>query len=194
LTFSTFVLKEGLKNSQILTLHKFNELYRDQVMLDLRENLSKAWKAVLKTAKASLNKAEAEEALLRNDKAVTQAVLNLTPVKSHYGSKPVSPSVSIPLILPEERRNLLEKALLNAAEAELSSLITTWSEAFMFERPSGMKTHFKIKRDTTSVRLVLAGTTEGITHEAVICFVGIEHGKANTKTKAFDLVCLATPS
>jgi hypothetical protein len=191
--FSRFVLAESLKSKQILALHKFNELYKDQVMLDLRESLGNAWKAVLKTAKANLSKDEALEALASNEKALVKAELSLIPVKSHYGSKLVSPSVSIPLLLPEERRNLLEKSLLNAAETELIELIRVWSDAFMFERSNGeLKTDFKVKRDAQSVRLIIGNSASP--HEVVICYVTVEHGKPNTKLKAYDLVCLCMPA
>jgi hypothetical protein len=194
-TFSSFVLEEGLKNKQVLTLHRFNELYRDQVMLDLHDRLDKAWATEVKSAKAHLSKAEAEEALLQNPAALTSTMLNHGPVKSHYGNKHVSPSVSIPLTLPQERRNLLEKNLLDAAEECFTQLIAHWAEAFSFEKTSGkLGSDFKIKRDERTVRLVLAGSgSTTVTHEAVICYVTVERGKPNTKRKAYDLVALCAP-
>jgi hypothetical protein len=196
MTLRAFVLSEGLKSQQVLSLHRFNELYRDQVMLDLHDKLIKVWSAEVRTAKAQLSKVEAEEALVQNPAALTKAVINHGPVKAHYGNKQVSPSVSIPLTLPNERRNLLEKNLLDATQDALEQLISHWVEAFSFERNSGkLATHFKIKRDDHSVRLVITGG-EGSTvaHEAVICYVTVERGKPNTKRKAFDLVCLCTPN
>lgn len=195
MTFSAYVLEEGLKNKQVLTLHRFNEFYRDQVMLDLHERLIKAWATEVKSAKAHLSKAEAEEALLYNPAALTQTVLNRGPVKSHYGARRVSPSVSIPLALPQERRNLLEKKLFDAAEACFSQLIEHWVEAFSYERPSGtLGSDFKIKRDDRTVRLVISTTgSKPVTHEALICYVTVERGKPNTKSKAYDLVCLCAP-
>lgn len=195
MTFSAFVLLEGLKNKQVLTLHRFNEFYRDQVMLDLHDRLIKAWAVEVKSAKAKLSKAETDEALLHNPNAMTATVLNRGPVKSHYGTKRVSPSVSIPLALPQERRNLLEKRLFDVTEECLTQLIDHWVEAFTYERPSGtMGSDFRIKRDERTVRLVISASgSKPITHEAVICYVTVERGKPNTKSKAYDLVCLCAP-
>lgn len=195
MTFSSFVLSEGLKSQQVLSLHRFNELYRDQVMLDLHERLVKAWAAEATTKAARLTKAETDEALVANENALIKTTVTSGPVKAHYGNKQVSPSVSIPLALPLERRSLLEKQLLDVTQLVFEQLIDHWSEAFSFERNSGkLASHFKIKRDGHSVRLVITGG-EGSTvaHEAVICYVTIERGKPNTKRKAFDLVCLCSP-
>jgi len=193
MSLSHFILDEGLKSKQVLTLHRFNELYRDQVMLDLHDRLIKIWAKIVKGEHARLTKDEAEEALLKNDLALISCVLSHGPIKAHIGNQTVSPSVKIPLTLPVGKRNLLEKTFLDETETCFLLLLSHWAEAFMFERNSGkLASDFKVKRNDQSVRIVIAGGDGLVTHESTICYVSIERGKSNTKTKAYDLVCLRT--
>ncbi len=186
-------MNEGLKSKQVLTLHRFNELYRDQVLTDLRERLIKSWAGEVKVKHARLSKAEADDALLQNPDARTETELKTSPIKPHIGTQQVSPAVIIPLTLPEEARRLLEKSLLDATETVMTQLLAHWAEAFMGERKTDkLHTDFKVKRNDHSVRLVIAADDGTVTHEATICYVTVERGKPNTKTKAYDLVCLRT--
>lgn len=193
---TSYLLAESLRTRHVLSLHKFNELFKDQVTLDIRASLVKKWAAELTKLDIKVPAQAKREARLTNEKAVTDITLVARPMKlagsSELGrSLEVSPAVKVPYLLSQEERNLVKKRLFDAGEATFKKIIKSWKEAFMRERQDGsLKTDFIIRRDERSVRLLLSSKVEGVEHETPLFYIAIEHGKLNSKVRAHDLVYL----
>lgn len=197
---SSFILSENLKTRHVLSLHRFKDLFRDQVTLDVRADLSKRWGSVITKSEAKVSQAVKREARLKYEKAVTEVTLFSRPTKLYTSSElgrvsEVSPAVKVPHLLSREERNLIIKQLFDVSAEAFKHVIDTWKEAFMRERFDGSwVTDFKIRRDERSVRLLLSSKAENIEHETPIFYVSIEHGKAGSKTRAYDMVYLGVTS
>lgn len=197
---SSFILSETLKNKHVLSLHKFKELFKDQVTLDVRSNLLKRWDTVISKLEVKVPPAVKREARLKYEKAVTEVTLFSRPTKLYSASElgrttEVSPAVKVPHLLSKEERNLIVKQLFAAGEETFKHVIDTWKEAFQRERADGTwVTDFKVRKDERSVRLLLSSKSEGVEHETPLFYVSIEHGKAGSKTRAYDMIYLGVTS
>lgn len=198
---STFILDENLKARHVLSLHRFNELFKDQVTLDIRAELVKRWEVELKKLGIKVSAQVKREARIANEKVVTDITLIPRPIKlvgsSELGrSLEVSPSVKIPYLLTQEERDITKKCLFDTSELVFKRMIKTWKEAFMRERADGtLKTDFIIRRDgSRSLRLLLSSKIEGVEHETPLFYISIEHGKLSSKVRSYDLVYLGVTS
>ena len=197
---SSFILSENLKNKHVLALHKFKSLFKDQVTLDVRADLSKRWDSVIAKLDAKVPAKEKREARLKYEKAVTDVTLFTRPTKLYSSSElgrvtEVSPAVKVPHLLSKEERNLISKQLFDAGEEAFKAAISMWRDVFQRERFDGTwVTDFIIRRDERSVRLLLSSKHTGVEHETPLFYVSIEHGKAGSKTRAYDMVYFGVTS
>lgn len=197
---SSFILSENLKAKHVLSLHRFKELFKDQVTLDLRSNLFKLWDSIVTKLDVKVPPATKREARLKYEKAVTEVTLLSRPTKLYSSTElgrtsEVSPAVKIPHLLSREERNLIIKRLFDESESAFKHTVATWKEAFMRERFDGTwVTDFVIRRDERSIRLLLSSKNNGVEHETPLFYVSIEHGKAGSKTRAYDMVYLGVTS
>jgi hypothetical protein len=197
---SSFILAENLKNKHVLSLHKFKTMFKDQVTLDVRADLVKRWDSVITKLDIKVPLALKREARLKYEKAITDVTLFARPTKLYSASElgrtsEVSPAVKVPHLLSKEERNLILKQLFDASEEAFKHVIATWRDAFMRERADGTwVTDFIIRRDERSIRLLLSSKHNGVEHETPLFYVSIEHGKAGSKTRAYDMVYLGVTS
>ena len=197
---SSFILIENLKAKHVLSLHRFKDLFKDQVTLDIRSDLFKRWDSVVTQLGIKVPSTTKREARLKYEKAVTEITLLSRPSKLYSSTElgrtsEVSPAIKIPHLLSKEERNLIVKQLFDASEEAFKHVIATWKEAFMRERFDGTwVTDFVIRRDERSIRLLLSSKHDGVEHETPLFYVSIEHGKAGSKTRAYDMVYLGVTS
>lgn len=198
--FSSHLISEALKSKHVLTLHRFNELFKDQVTVDVRAALVKRWRAGIKALGLVVPEQAAKEERIRSEKAVIEITLSDRPLKLAASTElgrmaEVAPSVKVPYLHSKEERNLVRKRLFDEAEAAFKSVIKTWREAFQHEKANGqLGTDFKIRRDERSVRLLLSSKDGDVEHETPIFYVSIEHGKLGSKLRSYDLIYLGVTS
>lgn len=195
-SFSSHLLVEALRAKHVLTLHRFNELFKDQVTVDVRAALIKRWQAGIKALGLEVPEQAKREERLRSEKAVIEITLNDRPIKLGSSTElgraaEVSPSVKVPYLHSKEERNLVKRRLFDDAEATFKVIIKGWRSAFMHERGDGqLATDFKVRRDERSVRLLLSSKDGDVEHETTIFYVSIEHGKLGSKLRSYDTVYL----
>lgn len=197
-SLTTFIVAEGLKTRSVLALHTFDTLFKHQVTKDLQQRLFNAWKFTAKALKVKVDKQLAQDALFKNPKASVAIAVLEQPVKLFSSAdtgrnKLVSPSVKLPLLLSDADRAIAKDALFDAAVEELQHLIhDDWIDVFTYELKSGkLKTDFKVKRDSSSVRLCLTSSDKGVEHETVLYHIAIEHGKQSSKVRDHDTIYLS---
>jgi hypothetical protein len=195
---SAFLLTEQLSDKQVIALHRFNELFKAQITVDVTDALVASWTKAIKQL-PKVKPAAAEEAILQNPKVLTDVTVVEKPVKllaaSELGrSTEVSPAVKLPLLLSRAERTVVINKLFDIAQDVFNKIIHDWSEAFMFERSGRLATEFRVRRDARSVRLSLVTSSNSVEHETVVYYVAVEHGKATSKARTFDLVYMGVPS
>lgn len=197
MSLSDFIIAEGLKTRSVLSLHRFDTLFKHQVTKDLQQTLHDRWKAEVKRLKLKPNKEAVEDASFKNPKATVAIECSDRPVKlfsstEHGLAKHVSPSVKLPLLLPPHDLAIARESLLDAASECFKAALSGWSEVFMHELASGRAvTDFKVKRDSRTVRLCLVSLERGVEHETVLYHVAIEHGKIGSKVRDHDTIYLS---
>lgn len=197
MSLSDFIIAEGLRTRSVLSLHRFDTLFKHQVTKDLQQALHARWKAEVKRLKLKPNFDVVEDTLFKNPKAVVEPVVSDRPVKlvsstEHGLARQASPSVKLPLILPPHDLAIARDAMLDAASVCFTEVLNGWSEVFMHELPSGkITTDFKVKRDGRTVRLCLVSTERSVEHEIVLYHVAIEHGKIGSKIRDHDTIYLS---
>ena len=141
---SAFLLTERLSDKQVIALHRFNELFKAQITVDVTDALVASWTKAIKQL-PRVKPAAAEEAILQNPKVLTDVTVVERPVKllaaSELGrSTEVSPAVKLPLLLSRAERTIAINKLFDIAQDVFNKIIHDWSEAFMFERSGRLAT------------------------------------------------------
>lgn len=197
---TSFILNEGLKSRHVLALHNFNELFKHDVIVDIKAELVARWTATVKRLGLKVPKDVVQDAVLRGvEKPMTKPIVGSAVHKlivngEHHKPREVSPTVKIPLLMAVEQRELLLVALLEDAQAAFQNLLTAYPAAFL--RPSKtneLRSDFKIERSKITVRLCIASKDGHVEHSNCLLYVSIEHGKPNSKTRPFDVVYLGVP-
>lgn len=191
---SAFILTERLNDKQVIALHRFNELFKAQVTVDITDVLVATWTKAIKQL-PKVKASTAEDAKLQNPKVLTDVTVVEKPLKllaaSELGrSTEVSPAVKVPLLLSRAERTVVTNKLFDIAQETFNKTLRDWSEAFMFERSGRLATEFKVRRDSRAVRLSLVTSTDNVEHETIVYYVTVEHGKATSKARSYDLVYL----
>lgn len=192
---ATFIITEGLKARSVLALHRFDNV-KHHVTKDLQRELLRAWKQATRSLKLSVDKAQAEDAVFKNPKALTDIAVSDVSTKLYTTAetgrvKQVSPTVKLPLLLSDADRAVAREKLFDAAADTFKTVIDTWSEVFIHEKSGQARTDFCVKRDARSVRLCLTALEKGVEHETLLYHITIEHGKIGSKVRDHDTIFLS---
>ena len=197
MSFSTFIIKEGLKTKSVMTLHKYDTVFKSQIISYLGTHLYKAWKIASKSLKVKLHSDIAQDVRMKNSNAQIDIEVITLPIKlratSDAGhSKTVSPSIKLPIYLSEYDRLLARQTFYDVTAEVFQQLIHDWSEIFIRISAAGNSvSDFKVKRDSRSVSLSLTFSENGIEHVINLFHVNIEQGKLNSKVRDYDILYLS---
>jgi NDP-sugar pyrophosphorylase family protein len=186
---------EELKHRHITALHKFNELYKTHVTLDLKARLAHEWQK-LDVKKLRASQQVRDEITLIKPKSIIDLTVKTSPFKLRSATElgrttEVSPALLIPGRFSAEQKQLSISDALDSSVIAFKALIKAWPEVFSHETSGGqLSTDFVIKRTKDTVRFCLSSKSDGVDKETVLYQVSIEHGRAGSKVKDYTAVYL----
>lgn len=193
----TFLVTEDLKRSHAERYLTYVDQFHNEVITDVRQELTKNWERVIKELdkRFILSDQEKSELLVVSPKSITHIKLATRPIKitTTRMSKQIEvfPSVQVPLAFSKEQADLIHRELLKVANESFETIAKKWYSVLNFEQKGRMTPWFKIVQDDDEIRFQLSTNGEKEIYKTLYS-IRIEYGKRFSKLKTFDRVYLVS--